>query len=182
MTPGIQFLPPEPIKLVDASEAADSDCESNNSQNLRITAVDIRICSEVTDTDIRAPLRQSRFTLWTINIQVKTKDGRRVIQLQKRYSDFVRFRERLLLKLPRRLLGYIPDLPPTVKWYDAWRYNDVNFDKCWLANRRAGLQYFLNQVFLNPVILKNASAVFQKFLGTDIDVQAFGQRLKQHIS
>ncbi|AEY95410.1 FACL108Cp [Eremothecium gossypii FDAG1] len=157
--PHIQFLPPEPVVLV--SRVADDPDPAG--PGLHVAKVAVGDCTIVDARTPCAPL-QGRFAVWTVALQLHSPDTPRSLTLRKRYSDFVRFRERLLLCLPPPLRRAVPPLPPPVPWYDAWRYSDVNLDRAWLAARRAGLERFLQQVLLNRALVAAASVVVRGFL------------------
>jgi hypothetical protein len=78
------------------------------------------------------------FVTW--NITVETLHGGS-IRIRKRFSEFDDLRERLLQTFPYSA-GTIPPLPP--------KSVISKFRPKFLENRRAGLQYFLNCVLLNP--------------------------------
>ncbi|AET40252.1 Ypt35p Ecym_5509 [Eremothecium cymbalariae DBVPG len=162
----INFLAPEPIRLMDDSDSDDSDnnCKQTHGALLQIKSAHIVGCTTINADRYDDKSSQCKFTVWTIEAEFQTTDTPRVIRLSKRYSDFVDFRELLLAHLPTRLQTAVPKLPPQVKWYNAWRYQDANFNKLWLCQRRDGLNYFLDQVLLNHTVVSHAPAVIQKFL------------------
>ncbi|KAK5782209.1 Ypt35p PWA37_005201 [Arxiozyma heterogenica] len=99
--------------------------------------------------------------------------------IYKRYSEFEKFRNDLishlnLLKkqdLPenvKRKLNdvIIPKLPPKVPWYNLWEYYEINLDPKWLLKRRKGLEFFLNSIFLNKVIVKLCRDIIKSFIQT----------------
>lgn len=99
--------------------------------------------------------------------------------IYKRYSEFEKFRNDLishlnLLKkqdLPenvKRKLNdvIIPKLPPKVPWYNLWEYYEINLDPKWLLKRRKGLEFFLNSIFLNKVIVKLCRYIIKSFIQT----------------
>lgn len=153
----IHFLAPEPIKLLD-EEILHHNGSLYKDLPFQIKYVHVRNYKIINEKS------SNKFTIWEISIDMIYQDTSKVIQINKRYSDFVQFRERLLIKLPTNLKKNIPILPPTIKWYDSWRYKNINFDKEWLMRRKVGLEYFLNQILLNDSILVTASLLIKNFL------------------
>ncbi|KAK1755085.1 Phox homologous domain-containing protein [Echria macrotheca] len=90
------------------------------------------------------------FVVW--NIRVETLNGSHM-NIRKRYSEFDDLRRRLVQTFP----GFdaaVPELPP--KNFIA------KFRPRFLEKRRAGLQYFLNCILLNPEF--SGSPVLKEFL------------------
>lgn len=158
-------MTPEPIILLDVVDADDCDWDISNCSALQFEYVSVKIYKQKSESGNEKTMEYGNFTVWLIDVKLRTKFLSRSSQVLKRYSDFVRFREKLLLKLPSDLRALVPRLPSRVNWYDSWRYQRVNCNKRWLNTRREGLQYFLNQVFLNPVIVKHSYFEIQSFLG-----------------
>ncbi|KAA8574753.1 hypothetical protein EYC84_004003 [Monilinia fructicola] len=90
------------------------------------------------------------FVVW--NVKVDTLEGT-PITIRKRYSEFADLRGKLLRTFPNSA-GTIPELP---------RKSVISkFRPKFLENRRAGLQYFLNCILLNPEF--SSSPVLKEFL------------------
>lgn len=157
MTQGVQFLAPEPIHLTDN----ESPAENSPQRSLHFKQITVGDCTIVNG-------QRSKFSVWQIQLVLSprsnTGNSSPHIQLYKRYSDFVVFRESLLGSLPPDLRKSVPELPPRVSWYDSWRYQEANFNSSWLARRRAGLEFFLNQVLLNDKLLAKAGTCIRAFL------------------
>ncbi|KAI5917255.1 Phox homologous domain-containing protein [Camillea tinctor] len=90
------------------------------------------------------------FIVW--NIRVETLTGS-YMNIRKRYSEFDDFRWRLLRTFPG-FEAAVPELPP--------KSLISKFRPRFLEQRRAGLQYFLNCILLNPEF--SGSPVLKEFL------------------
>ncbi|KAK4240857.1 Phox homologous domain-containing protein [Achaetomium macrosporum] len=90
------------------------------------------------------------FIVW--NIKVETLNGSRM-NIRKRYSEFDDLRKRLVLTFPN-FEAAVPALPPKSVL--------KRFQPRFLEKRRAGLQYFLNCILLNPEF--SGSPVLKEFL------------------
>ncbi|KXJ91402.1 Phox homologous domain-containing protein [Microdochium bolleyi] len=90
------------------------------------------------------------FVVW--NIRVETLNGS-YMNICKRYSEFDDLRSRLLRGFPR-FEGAVPELPP--------KSLISKFRPSFLEKRRAGLQYFLNCIMLNPEF--SGSPILKEFL------------------
>ena len=126
----------------------------------------------------------SKFTSWKVTAFVRGNSSVTRIRTYKRYSDFLQLRRALLERLLRCHDGddddydtttaatgetapsvelELPELPPKVAWYDSWHYNEVNFDKKWLAERQRGLERFLNGILQNREIVRLCRAEIVAF-------------------
>lgn len=90
------------------------------------------------------------FVVW--NIRVETLNGSRM-NIRKRYSEFDDLRRRLVQTFPN-FEAAVPALPPKSVL--------KRFHPRFLEKRRAGLQYFLNCILLNPEF--SGSPVLKEFL------------------
>ncbi|OTA64188.1 Phox-like protein [Hypoxylon sp. EC38] len=90
------------------------------------------------------------FVVW--NIRVETLSGS-YLNIRKRYSEFDDFRWRLVRTFPN-FEAAVPELPP--------KSIVSKFRPKFLEKRRAGLQYFLNCILLNPEF--SGSPVLKEFL------------------
>jgi hypothetical protein len=90
------------------------------------------------------------FVVW--NIRVETLNGS-FMNIRKRYSEFDDFRYRLVQTFPG-FEAAVPALPP--------KSVISKFRPRFLEKRRAGLQYFLNCILLNPEF--SGSPVLKEFL------------------
>lgn len=90
------------------------------------------------------------FVVW--NIRVETLSGS-YMNIRKRYSEFDDFRWRLIRTFPN-FEAAVPELPP--------KSIISKFRPKFLEKRRAGLQYFLNCILLNPEF--SGSPVLKDFL------------------
>ncbi|KAI3324610.1 Phox-like protein [Xylariaceae sp. AK1471] len=90
------------------------------------------------------------FIVW--NIRVETLTGS-YMNIRKRYSEFDDFRWRLMRTFPG-FEAAVPELPP--------KSLISKFRPRFLEKRRAGLQYFLNCIMLNPEF--SGSPVLKEFL------------------
>ncbi|ORY54575.1 Phox homologous domain-containing protein [Pseudomassariella vexata] len=86
------------------------------------------------------------------NIRVQTLNGS-YMNIRKRYSEFNNFRWRLIRTFPN-FEAAVPELPP--------KSLISKFRPRFLEKRRAGLQYFLNCILLNPEF--SGSPVLKEFL------------------
>ncbi|KAI2630355.1 Phox-like protein [Hypomontagnella submonticulosa] len=86
------------------------------------------------------------------NIRVETLSGS-YMNIRKRYSEFDDFRWRLIRTFPN-FEAAVPELPP--------KSIVSKFRPRFLEKRRAGLQYFLNCILLNPEF--SGSPVLKEFL------------------
>ncbi|CAN6664935.1 hypothetical protein TRVA0_036S00958 [Trichomonascus vanleenenianus] len=132
----LNYLPPEPISLVD-------ETAENNSAG-RVWAKDVHIDEyEV----IKGSTKIGAYVVWLVRIEtvsspagVDHSNGE--IKIAKRYSEFDTLRAKLLRQFPERM-NEIPDLPP--KSFVS------RFHEPFLVHRGRGLQYFLLCILLNPV-------------------------------
>ncbi|KAL0474424.1 Phox homologous domain-containing protein [Neurospora intermedia] len=90
------------------------------------------------------------FVVW--NIKVETLNGSRM-NIRKRYSEFDSLRKRLVQTFPN-FEAAVPLIPPKSILH--------RFQPKFLEKRRAGLQYFLNCILLNPEF--SGSPVLKEFL------------------
>lgn len=90
------------------------------------------------------------FVVW--NVRVETLTGS-YMNIRKRYSEFDDFRQKLTLSFPN-FKAAVPELPPKSAIF--------KFRPKFLEKRRAGLQYFLNCILLNPEF--SGSPVLNDFL------------------
>ncbi|KAI1392739.1 Phox-like protein [Hypoxylon trugodes] len=90
------------------------------------------------------------FIVW--NIRVETLSGS-YMNIRKRYSEFDDFRWRLIRTFPN-FEAAVPELPP--------KSIVSKFRPRFLEKRRAGLQYFLNCILLNPEF--SGSPILKEFL------------------
>jgi hypothetical protein len=90
------------------------------------------------------------FVVW--NIRVETLNGS-YMNIRKRYSEFDDLRWRLVRTFPN-FEAAVPELPP--------KSIISKFRSRFLEKRRAGLQYFLNCILLNPEF--SGSPVLKEFL------------------
>lgn len=90
------------------------------------------------------------FVVW--NIRVETLSGS-YMNIRKRYSEFDDFRQQLIHSFPN-FEAAVPSLPP--------KSVISKFRPRFLEKRRAGLQYFLNCILLNPEF--SGSPVLKEFL------------------
>lgn len=126
--------------------------------------------AHVTDCTIVNGENGAKFAVWKVSLVMQPSAGQDpyhpCIVVYKRYSDFYQFREQLIRQCQEAHLSNLdlPQLPPRVKWYESWRYQDVNLNKAWLAKRRQGLDYFLNKVLLNQEIVTAARELIVGFL------------------
>ncbi|CEP60682.1 Ypt35p LALA0_S01e16556g [Lachancea lanzarotensis] len=152
-----KFLAPEPINLaINEPTSDDSLVPTLHFQNVTVGG-----CTIVNSLN-------NKFTVWQVELTLASNGpserGSPKINVYKRYTDFVVFRERLIRELPLVLRANVPGLPPKISWYDALRYEDANFQSSWLARRRAGLELFLNQLLLNDKMLEAAVELVKRFL------------------
>lgn len=141
-------------------------------------------------TLVRGDRNGTEYIIWRITLilepqrAIPNKISDRIMvsprfDIYKRYSEFVKFRNDLICHLEslkkqdlpdnlRRKLNNIivPELPPKVPWYNLWEYYEINLDRKWLLNRRKGLEFFLNSIFLNKVIVELCKDCFKLFIQT----------------
>lgn len=127
-TSKLNYVPPAPIILEDNDEDA-PECWAAN--------VRVGECTIVTGD------QGQRFACWNIVI---TTSASATVNLRKRYSELDTLRENLKKELPN---VEIPKLPPkrVVK----------NLESRFLAKRRAGIEWFLSCVLLNPTFANTKS-------------------------
>lgn len=137
----------------------------------------------VTDCTIVKGDNGSQFAMWKISVLLQPSEALQAtaerpkvaspqLHIYKRYSDFVSLRAALVDRISAQgdgpktvlLLSKIPKLPPKVPWYEAWKYQTLNFDKKWLIERRMGLEVFLNGVILNRDIVELCRPEILQFL------------------
>ncbi|SCU85326.1 LAFA_0D15082g1_1 [Lachancea sp. 'fantastica'] len=152
-----KFLAPEPINLANNESTSDDRLVPT----LHFENVTVGGCTIVNS-------QNNKFTVWQVDLTLASSGplerGNPKIHVNKRYRDFVVFREKLMQELPPVLRTNVPELPPKISWYDALRYEDANFKSSWLARRRAGLELFLNQLLLNDKMLEAALELVKRFL------------------
>lgn len=165
---------PEPITLMDDETASQSPRSRSNSLDANDTFTFHR--AQVTDCTVVNGENGSKFAVWKVSLAMQPCQGPETyhpsIVIYKRYSDFYRFRELLVRQCQESQLSTvdIPRLPSRVKWYESWRYQDVNLNKVWLAKRRQGLDYFLNKVLLNHQLVAANRELVTEFLDRQPEV------------
>lgn len=156
----ISVLTPEPIKLVE-EDSVDDLTNSGSSFSFSFLKAHVSDCTIVNGEN------GAKFAVWKVTLILQDNQGNAAcnprITTYMRYSEFVQFREELIQKSPTEHME-IPKLPPSVKWYESWRYQDVNLNKKWLAKRRQGLEFFLNHVLLNKGLNPIARALILEFI------------------
>ncbi|KAM0441195.1 hypothetical protein ACHAPT_000501 [Fusarium lateritium] len=135
-------LPAGAITLRD-NEASEHDDRNNACWAKSVEIVSYTVVNGST-TNIGA------FVVW--NIRVETLNGS-YMNIRKRYSEFDDFRIRLVQTFPG-FEAAVPALPP--------KSVISKFRPRFLEKRRAGLQYFLNCILLNPEF--SGSPVLKEFL------------------
>lgn len=130
----LKKVEPIPIKLYDAT-ADNADNNQDEANNLWCVNCSINNPIIIEGTNL------GKYTLW--NIDFKTSTGNKVT-VKKRYRDF----EELYNVLKRKYSGkvLISHLPPKNSIFQN------RFDVEFLEKRRKSLEYWLNNVVLNPVI------------------------------
>lgn len=152
---------PEPISMTDDEAQA---------RNLN-KAYSLQKC-QVTDCTIVNGENGTKFAVWKITLFLQPQDttSQRAyyprVETFRRYSDFDQFRGLLIKRCIDKNRPHIdvPELPPAVKWYDLWRYQEINLDRNWLSKRRQGLEFFLCHVLLNEDLIAIARDLIVKFL------------------
>ncbi|KAK1255135.1 hypothetical protein MKX08_009130 [Trichoderma sp. CBMAI-0020] len=135
------FLPAEAIRLRDNDTNDDDRNSACWAKSVEITDF---IFVNGSNTNIGA------FIVW--NISVETMNGS-YMNIRKRYSEFDDFRRKLTQSFPN-FRAAVPELPPKSALF--------KFRPKFLEKRRAGLQYFLNCILLNPEF--SGSPVLKDFL------------------
>ncbi|KAH7580576.1 PX domain-containing protein YPT35 [Nakaseomyces glabratus] len=169
MADKVAVLDPEPITLLDTED------EPGISQSRRSSIANSNFYIErafVTNCTIISGERSTpKFAVWKVTAVLHplnpNSSGSYRIHTYRRYSDFVEFRNALLDRVRTKRptsVSEIPELPPPVKWYYSWKYNEINLNREWLANRRKGLELFINQVLLNGNIVDIAKDLVIQFL------------------
>lgn len=141
---------PEPINLVDHTENGGTDNSNSNNNTVDIDNLPNNIWARNVVIDqyevIRGSTKAGAYVVYLIRIETYLGDS---ININRRYSEFWTFRERLCARFPSRL-NEIPHLPP--KSFIA------KFRPKFLAHRQAKLQYFLLCILLNPVFCSSQEA------------------------
>lgn len=135
------FLPAGAIRLRDNDTSDDDRNSACWAKSVEITDY---IFVNGSNTNIGA------FIVW--NIRVETLNGS-FMNIRKRYSEFDDFRRKLTQSFPN-FRAAVPELPPKSALF--------KFRPKFLEKRRAGLQYFLNCILLNPEF--SGSPVLKDFL------------------
>lgn len=134
-------VPPEPIELIDHTT---DDFSTSNTW-----AKDVHIDEH---NVIQGNNRAGAYVVWVINIDTFGVAGGS-IQICKRFSEFVTFRQELTRDFPNHA-NEVPPLPP--------KSIVLRFKPKFLEQRRRGLQYFLLCVLLNPTF--SSSTVVKSFI------------------
>ncbi|KAJ5156588.1 hypothetical protein N7492_009391 [Penicillium capsulatum] len=122
-----------------------TDPESETSRGLWARSVEIE-----DHVVVQGKTGVGAYVVWNCHIQ--TLDGGPMV-VRMRYSEFDDLRQRLISAFPHAR-NALPALPPKSVLY--------KFRPTFLENRRAGLEYFLNCVLLNPEF--SSSPVVKDFL------------------
>lgn len=152
---------PEPISLTD------NESQARNLNQL----YSLQKC-QVGDCTIVNGENGTKFAVWKVTLLLHPQDTASQsayyprVETFRRYSDFCQLREQLVRRCAdsQRANIDVPKLPPGVKWYDIWRYQEANLDHNWLSKRRQGLEYFINHVLLNGELIVLARDLVVKFL------------------
>ncbi|KAI6782279.1 uncharacterized protein J7T54_008365 [Emericellopsis cladophorae] len=137
-----ESLPTGAIRLRD-NENADDDDRNNACWAQSVEIVDFTVVNGSAGSI-------GAFVVYIIKVQTLAGS---YMHIRKRYSEFHDFRERLILSFPT-FEAMIPQLPP--------KSVISKFRPKFLEKRRAGLQYFLHCVLLNPEF--SGSPVLKDFL------------------
>ncbi|KAH8813181.1 Phox homologous domain-containing protein [Xylogone sp. PMI_703] len=137
----VESFVPGAITLQDNTESDDDKNQACWAKNVYIKD---HVVINSSKTNIGA------FVVW--NIRVETLEGGS-IDIRKRYSEFDDLRNKLLQTFPNSAAA-MPPLPP--------KSVISKFRPKFLENRRAGLQYFLNCILLNPEF--SGSPILKEFL------------------
>ncbi|KAI0120411.1 Phox homologous domain-containing protein [Xylariales sp. AK1849] len=135
-------MPPGGITLQDNENSSVDD------RNNACWAKSVQVTDYVTING--SAMNIGAFVVW--NIKVETLTGS-FMNIMKRYSEFDDFRWRLICTFPN-FEAAVPELPP--------KSLISKFRPRFLEKRRAGLQYFLNCIMLNPEF--SGSPVLKEFL------------------
>ncbi|GAV46685.1 hypothetical protein ZYGR_0A02790 [Zygosaccharomyces rouxii] len=157
----VDILMPEPISLMD---------DESQVRNLN-QIYSLQRC-QVSDCTIVNGENGTKFAVWKITLLLHPQDtaSQQVyyprVETFRRYSDFCQLREQLIKRCidEQRPNIDVPELPPGVKWYDVWRYQEINLNRKWLSKRRQGLEFFLYHVLLNGELISLARDLVVKFL------------------
>ncbi|RLV89055.1 PX domain-containing protein YPT35 [Spathaspora sp. JA1] len=98
----------------------------------------------------------SSYMVWAIKITVNDLEYSSIIKY-KRYNEIVEFRSRLVEYFKHDSIT-IPGLPPR----DSFNMDRILLANHWLEERRRGLQWFMTNVLLDPVIQK--SPIVKQFI------------------
>lgn len=167
MSRKINVLMPEPITLMDDESSQNGRNRSDSTglnQNFNFQRAQVSDCTVVNGE------HGAKFAVWKVTLVLQPSDYNASyyprIVAYKRYSDFYQFRQQIIrqCKEAHENAIEIPQLPPRVKWYETWRYQDINLNKVWLAKRRQGLEYFLNHILLNNEIVTIAKDLIISFI------------------
>ncbi|CAH0015005.1 unnamed protein product [Clonostachys rhizophaga] len=138
----VESIPAGAITLQDNENNLDND--RNNACWARSVEIVDHIIVNGSTTNIGA------FVVWIIKVETLTGS---YMNIRKRYSEFDDFRSQLVLSFPN-FEAAVPPLPP--------KSVISKFRPKFLEKRRAGLQYFLNCILLNPEF--SGSPVLKNFL------------------
>jgi hypothetical protein len=138
----VESIPAGAITLRD-NETSDNDDRNSACWAKSVEVVDHTIING-SATNIGA------FVVWIIKVETL---GGSYMYIRKRYSEFDEFREQLIQSFPG-FEAAMPPLPP--------KSVISKFRPRFLEKRRAGLQYFLNCILLNPEF--SGSPVLKDFL------------------
>jgi hypothetical protein len=139
----------ESVLPVGAITLRDNDTSEPNDRNNACWAKSVEI-ADYTVVNGGAATNVGAFVVW--NIRVETLSGS-FMNVRKRYSEFDEFRRQLVQSFPNSEAA-MPSLPP--------KSMISRFRPRFLEKRRAGLQYFLNCILLNPEF--SGSPVLKDFL------------------
>ncbi|KAF1996717.1 Phox-like protein [Amniculicola lignicola CBS 123094] len=132
---------PKPILLEDHTDAGSEQCKALWAKSVSI--------DDYVIVNGSAP-GLGAYVVWVCTVE--TLDGG-PMKVNKRYSEFVELRQRLLKTFPHAA-GMLPPMPP--------KSVISRFRPRFLERRKIGLSYFLNCILLNPEF--SGSPVLKEFL------------------
>ncbi|POR34975.1 PX domain-containing protein YPT35 [Tolypocladium paradoxum] len=126
----------------------DNDTSEHDDRNAACWAKSVEIVDYTTVNGSATSI--GAFVVWTVRVETLTGS---YMNIRKRYSEFDELRRQLIQSFPNSEAA-VPVLPP--------KSVISKFRPKFLDKRRAGLQYFLNCIMLNPEF--SGSPVLKEFL------------------
>ncbi|CCE63278.1 hypothetical protein TPHA_0E01850 [Tetrapisispora phaffii CBS 4417] len=160
----LKSVTPEPINLIDEENDDLEVVLNKNNGSDEITGIHKVIVSDYN-------IIENEIVVWKLTVVLlrRRENIEKKLELYKykRFSDFKTLRDKIIADNKKKdvpLKFNLPELPPSVPWYNKWQYVSYNLNPNWLNKRQQGLEYFINYIICDSRILKQNKEIIYEFL------------------